>query len=70
MIKDGCIKIDDRDEKSCVPLHYAVVDNDNLKMMRFMLMKGADVNAENYLGNTIIKAHASSSVCPLNEENF
>jgi hypothetical protein len=35
-----------------------------------MLGKGADVNAENYLINTIIKAYASSSFCPLNEEDF
>jgi hypothetical protein len=53
-----------------MPLYYAVANNNNAEIARFLLERGADMNAYDYPDNIIIMVRASSSVCPFSREAF
>jgi hypothetical protein len=69
MIENGTVGVKDQDRESHTLLYYAVANNNNPEMVRFLLRRGADVNATDSYGKTIRSARRSSSAFA-NERNF
>ena len=66
MLLDKGLNINAKDDKSVTPLHVAV-ENDNVEMVKFLIEHGANVNHQDYHGNTPLIAATKEkfSICKL-----